>query len=205
MLTALLHSIKEETMKRAFILFLSMFLLLTACGRTGALSASDIDRIDREETYADGPFSLAEEFSSIDALYDAADLIVVGTVEASESAPLDGFPQTRSTVSVDRCLKGTSEDSLLIIEEGGLSDDGALVYLGVPPMEQGGTYLLFLVDSGLGAAGESWCIAGAFQGKFVCREGYYFQQATEETKLSRAEYTPVELEDLVPVLQAVSG
>ncbi len=91
---------------------------------------------------------------------------------------------------------GDVPSQITIIEEGSNS-----TYWGVPPIEAGNHYMLFLVDSGLPQYENSYCIAGAFQGKFIEREGYYFQQATEETKLPESEYFPATLEELTQTLK----
>lgn len=71
----------------------------------------------------------------------------------------------------------------------GGSIDGQTYSIGVPVLAAGDTALLFLIDSGLGNESE-YCIVGAYQGKFIQREGYYFQQATAEVKLDSAQYYP---------------
>lgn len=186
-------------MKRIAGFLLSFALLFSCAGCAGG--GSDLDRLDQEETYDNAPVALAEQFTTLSQLWDAAEQVVVCTVEETECQLPDNFPRTCSTVWVERRLKGQGAERLLVMEEGGRAENGQLVYPAVPPMEKGNRYLLFLVDSALG---ESWCVAGAFQGKFICREGYCFQQATEETKLTREEYTPMKLDAFAELLEGMA-
>lgn len=188
-------------MKKLAVLLLGVLLLaLCACSDPAAV---DIERIDKEETYPDGTFSLTHEFDSVDEIYDYSQLVVECEVISTEVVMLDGFPQTWSEVSVIQTIKGTAPDaSLTVVEEGGVSDEIGSAIVGVPPLEVGQHLVLFLIDSGLGDG--SYCVSGAFQGKFIEREGYYFQQATEGVKLSADAYTPQELPELIAALDAVS-
>lgn len=179
--------------KGLLIACMILSLMLVSCSNgPSVLSEQDIARIDTQETYADAPFSLVVHFHSLEEIYEYAEIVVDCTVTESQSVLLDSFPQTHSTVEVHEVLKGKAGKTLTVIEEGGTAADGSQVYLGVPPMEEGGHYILFLVDSGLSQYENSWCVAGAFQGKFIEREGYLFQQATEGVKLPREVYSPTE-------------
>ena len=166
-------------------------LLLSGCGSQG-LSAKEIAAIDAEETYSDALICLAV-YSSLDELYAAADVVVEGVVRES-TAGQRGYTQTTSQLEITRVLAGdcAAGDVLAVTEEGGTTTMGRFTYLGVPPMEPDGQYLLFLTKQD--EQGRRF-VVGAFQGKFVLREGYYFQQATQEVKLSREAYTPVPAAD----------
>jgi hypothetical protein len=81
-------------------------------------------------------------------------------------------------------LKGGLEKGAIIeiVEEGGNTNKGDAI-VGVPVMKKGSKYILFLdILDGL------YYPKGAFQGKFIEREGYVFQQATEGIKLD--DYSP---------------
>lgn len=172
-------------MKRLFGIFLAAILsILCACGST---VPAQIMKIDREETYPDVPGELTIIFRSLDQIADEADVIVQATgIGKREDLP-GGLPQTHTEVRVDACLKGTAEpgSTLEIIEEGG---HNGKVLGGIPQIREGTTYFLFLYDEG----GGKHYICGAFQGRFIVREGYVFQQATEEVKLKN--YTPLTVE-----------
>lgn len=168
-----------------------VLLLLPGCGAQG-LSAREIAAIDAEETYPASMVCL-EIYSSLDELYAAADVVVEVAVRES-TAGQRGYTQTTSQVEVLRVLAGDCAvgDILSVTEEGGTTTMGQFIYLGVPPMEPDGQYLLFLTAQD--EKGRRF-VKGAYQGKFVLREGYYFQQATQEVKLSAEEYTPVPAAD----------
>lgn len=175
-------------MKLHRIITCVLVLFLTAGCSAHGLSAAQIEAINAEETYTNGPYSLSAYYTSMDSLYEKADLVVAGTALDSASTLLDGFPQTTAQFEVSQVLAGEFEAGsvVAVTEEGGYLD-GQLVYLGVPPMEIGQEYLLFLTSQD--ELGRRF-IVGAFQGRFILREGYYFQQSTQEAKLSVDEYSP---------------
>lgn len=177
---------------RSILSVLLTLLLLSGCA-SGGLSARKVDTIDREETYPDGPYELAAVYHSLEELYEAADLVLVGEVAEQTCTDPDGFPQTVSRLKVEQVVYGAySAETVAVTEEGGTTSRGQTVYVGVPCMEQGQRYLLFLTkEDELGRR----FVVGAFQGKFILREGYLFQQAAQEVKLSREAYTPVPLEE----------
>lgn len=185
----------EKKLKRLAVLLLSLTLLLASCS-AGKPSTAELSRIDAEETYPNGMYSLVVTYDSLEELYASSVAVVSCRVSAGDVVDLDGIPQTHSTLQIDQVIKGTVPEQILLIEEG-----SAASYFGVPPVTPGSSYVLFLVDSGLPQYENSYCVAGAFQGKFIEREGYYFQQATQETKLPESEYFPVPLEELTQTLK----
>lgn len=180
-------------------------LVLSACNSSGALSPREIEKINNEETYANSMAALSVVVSSMDALYDLAEAVAVVTVEDTAAEMVYSFPQTVSTVQVNRVYLGniSEGDTIYIREEGG-SIDGQTYSIGVPVLAAGDTALLFLIDSGLGNEGE-YCIVGAYQGKFIQREGYYFQQATAEVKLDSAQYYPQDDIGMEQLIAAIAG
>ena len=185
-------------MKKVFITFLFATLLLAAaCSNKTVVEAVDIAAIDAEETYLEGSGTLEQVFSSLEELYKTADLVVDGTVSDGKTVMLAGFPQTHSVISVRSVLKGDPTlETVTIMEEGAVSSELGSAVIAVPPAEVGQHLLLFLVESQLPGFEENYYIAGAFQGKFIEREGFYFQQATVDTKLSENEYMPATLSEL---------
>ncbi len=167
-----------------------LMMLLCACGRTSEMTDEKIDQINQEETYTSGMTSLAVIVDSMDELYEMAEAIADVQVLSTETVDVDGFPQTVSTVKVLNAYVGDMQegDMIYIREEGG-ELNGSTYSVGVPTLQEEDHALLFLIDSGLGNEDE-YCIVGAYQGKFIEREGYYFQQATEDVKLEASEYYP---------------
>ena len=158
------------------------------------LTKRQIKQINAEETYPSSMASLVQIFHSVEELYEDAELAVEVIVQGTEVILLDDLPQTLSTVRVVTALKGQpSGDTVIVREEGGVVD-GRQQHWGVPPMEEGQHLILFLVDSGLGNENE-YCVLGAYQGKFIEREGYFFQQATEDVKLSDEAYSPQKIDE----------
>lgn len=135
------------------------------------------------------PGTLEAIYRDIAGMAEDADCIAEVTVQSSVVMLLDGFPRTHSLAKVVTALKGGLKEGAVIevIEEGGRTDKGEAV-VGVPVMSTGSTYVLFLHQSD-----DAWFIVGAFQGRFIVKEGYVFQQATEETKIKP--YSPQKLED----------
>lgn len=188
-------------MKKYLLMLLSLICIfaMTACsGRE-----PDLILLNDEEIYPSGPASLAVIFNSIEEISDYSALIVDCNVESSEVVMVDGFPQTHSTVTVHSVLKGdiSEGESILVLEEGGITPAGTARLTGVPWLEIDNHYMLFLVESQLPGYEDAYYISGAFQGKFIEKEGYYFQQATENTKLSLDEYYPQTMDEFSDIIK----
>ena len=173
-------------MKRFSVLPIFMLVILVCA--TACSSKSEqldwIQQIDAEETYPEVPGSLAVVYENIADIMEDASVIAKCSVIEQSVVMLDGYPQTHTTVNVKNVIKGTvSEgDALEVVEEGGR--DGKVLG-GIPQLSSDFDYYLMLTEyKGV------YYICGAFQGRFIEREGYVFQQATEDVKLSRS-YTPV--------------
>ena len=170
------------------LLSVCMLFALSSCGgqvdSTGSIDADEIERINTEETYPSIPATLAVTYHDVESITNDADIIVKGTVTGQEVVPLDGFPQTHTTMDVTSVLKGDVQvgDSIEVIEEGGF--DGHLV-CGIPQLSTDYDYYLMLLEYE-----GAYYVCGAFQGRFVERNGYVFQQATEDVKLTKT-YAPL--------------
>lgn len=177
--------------KRAFIL-LAVMLTITLLAGCSTQGESLIAKIDREETYPEAPGQLEKVYSDMDAIVKDAGLIVQVSVEEQTVEILDGFPQTHTNVKVTEVYKGLANvgDTLEVVEEGG--QEGKVMG-GLPQLNGNNDYILFLTEYN-----GCYYICGAFQGRFIEREGYMFQQATEDTKLRS--YTPVSVEDFAASL-----
>lgn len=197
-------------MKKALsltVLFL-MLVSLAGCGAKNeppavqsSSAGSPEDRIyviDAEETYPAIPATLAVVYNSVKEIAFDADVIVKVSVKEQSVELLDGYPQTHTTVEVLRVLKGDADEGNLleVVEEGGY--DGK-VLCGIPQLSSEYHYYLMLTEyKGF------YYICGAFQGRFVEREGYIFQQAAEDVKLFHS-YSPMTGDDFESlVTQALS-
>ncbi len=179
-------------MKKILALFLVMIMsFICACNST---TSARIREIDMEEMYPDVPGELSIIFRNLSEIVDDANLIVRVTSLGKTEQLLGGLPQTHTNVRVEECIKGNAEPGsiLEVIEEGGYKGK---VLGGMPQMPEGTSYFLFLHDHGGGIC----YISGAFQGRFIIREGYVFQQATEEVKLKN--YTPVAVKEFKKLIK----
>ena len=157
------------------------------------LSAVDISRIDLEETYPEAPGQLETKYENISEIILDAQLITKVTVTNQTIEMLGGYPQTHSMVEVKEVYMGDVEagDILEIVEEGGYEGS---VLGGIPQLNSENSYVLFLK-----AYNEKYYICGAFQGRFIEREGYLFQQATSDVKLKT--YYPLKVSDFSEYLK----
>ncbi len=165
--------------------------MLCACISACSANSININKLDRKETYPEFPGSLVTIYTSMEQLLQDADIIAEVTVNEQKVIPLSGFPQTRSQVHIDTLLKGDAAkgDIITVIEEGGVTEEETVI-AGVPPMEQGKTYILYLTEYD-----GKYYVLGAFQGKFIIKEGYVFQQSTKDTKMEA--YSPVTKEEFL--------
>ena len=186
--------------KKVFTKLLVFFLVLcSGCSASEGLTKGQIRKINAEETYPSSMASLVQIFDSVEELYKDAELAVEVIVQGTEVILLDDLPQTISTLQVADVIKGECGTDIITVREEGGTIDGKTVHWGVPPMEKGQHLILFLVDSGLGNENE-YCVLGAYQGKFIEREGYFFQQATEDVKLSEKAYSPQKIDEWTAML-----
>ena len=144
-------------------------------------------------SYPEAPGQLEVKYSSISEIVgDATDIVKVSILEQTVEM-LDGYPQTHTTVQVHETYKGDVSvgENLVVIEEGGQDNK---VMGGIPQMSKNSNYILFLTEySG------KYYICGAFQGRFIIRDNYVFQQATEDAKLTT--YAPAKIDDFVMAVQ----
>ena len=180
-------------MKKLWAFFLAgcMLFALVSCRwksepLTDPISAMDqISAIDAEETYPSIPASLAVSYDSVDEIVSDADVVARVSVGKQTVELLGGYPQTHTLVEVSKVLKGgvAEGDILEVVEEGG---NNGKVLGGIPQLSDDYDYYLMLTE------GDGYYyVCGAFQGRFIEREGYVFQQAVEDAKLSSDSYSPV--------------
>ena len=183
-------------MKKKVITLLTMVLVITILAGCSMQRESLIEKIDKEETYTEAPGQLETVYSDMNAIATDADLIVQISVVDQTVEILDGFPQTHTDVKVTAVYKGMANvgDELEVVEEGG--QDGKVMG-GLPQLNNANDYILFLTEYN-----GSYYVCGAFQGRFIEREGYVFQQATEDTKLRG--YTPISVEDFADSLTGLT-
>lgn len=168
------------------VVCIMLILILTAC-------SANLEELDKAETYPASPGALETIYTSMDQLAQDADVIAEVTVLSQEVVPLDALPQTHSLIRIDKLLKGDPiKDNVLTVIEEGCDTKDQTVILGVPPMKQGETYILHLQES----EGKHY-ILGAFQGKFIIKKDYVFQQSTEDVKMQT--YFPLTKEEFLKI------
>ncbi len=177
-----------------FALVIMLVTFLGACSKDqGNVLEETIKRINEEETYPETPGELQTKYDNIiDIISDADNIVKIKVLEQSIEM-LDGYPQTNTVAQIDYVSKGNLNigDKIVIVEEGG--SDGKVLG-GIPQLKDESDYVLFLTEYN-----GKYYIVGAFQGRFIEREGYLFQQATSDVKL--AKYTPIKTEDFFKMVE----
>lgn len=173
-------------MKKQAISMICMLILICIilCGCSNGASSSAIAKIEKEETYPEAPGQLEKEYTSLPELASDAAVIAKVLVVDQSVEDLDGLPQTHTQVRVIKDYLGNvkSSDIIEVVEEGGREGK---VFGGIPQMKTNDEMYLFLIEYN-----NYFYVCGAFQGRFVVRDGYVFQQATEDTKLKS--YAPLD-------------
>jgi hypothetical protein len=105
---------------------------------------------DRAPAPVDVEATSIYQFSSLDEMVAASDAIVVGRVSATERGRLVGDPANGGvisrlvTVTVDEVLAGTIGSTIIVEEEGWLTDNTPITVNGVAPSNVGDEGLWFL-------------------------------------------------------------
>jgi len=179
-----------------FILFFIIFL--GACSKQQSYNVSDetIIKIDAEETYPETPGELQTTYKSIKDIASDSDDIVKVNILGHRIEMLGGYPQLHTMVQVQSIAKGNLKtgDEIEIVEEGG--GDGEVLG-GIPYLKDEVSYVLFLTEYN-----QKYYIVGAYQGRFIEREGHLFQQASTGVKLR--DYTPIKTDEFLKMIEITS-
>lgn len=176
-------------MKKFIAVVLALVCVLGLIGCNQKDPQQLISKIDSEETYPTVPGSLEVIYKNMSELVADADMIVRISVDTQSVEVLDGYNQVHTSATINNIFKGDQEigNSVKIIEEAG--QEGTVLG-GIPVLNSDHEYILFLSEYN-----GNYYPCGAYQGRFVLREGYLFQQATEDVKLS--DYSPMTVETFV--------
>ncbi len=182
--------------KMFVIMFILLFIVfLGACSKQQSYDLSDetINKINEEETYPDTPGELQTIYKSIKDIASDSDDIVKVNILGRSIEMLDGYPQLHTMVQVQSVVKGNlkTDDEIKIIEEAG--SDGEVLG-GIPYLKDEESYVLFLTEYN-----QNYYIVGAYQGRFIEREGHLFQQASIGVKLS--DYTPIKTDEFLKMIE----
>ena len=187
-------------MKPKIYIFILVIMLVTsfvACSTEQIIeknvSEDTIKRINAEETYPEVPGELQIIYDNItNIILDANDIVKIKVLEQGIDI-LDGYPQTNTVAEICYVSKGNLKvgDKITIVEEGGINGK---VLGGMPQLNNKSDYVLFLTEYN-----GKYYILGAFQGRFIEREGYLFQQATIDVKLS--DYKPITTEGFLKMIE----
>lgn len=156
-----------------------------------------ISNIDAEETYPEVPGCLAKIYNSLLEIVNDADIIAYISVDSQSIKKLDGYPQIHTFVTIKDIYKGdlSDGDMIEVIEESG--QEGTVLG-GIPSLNSKYEYILFLAEYK-----GSYYPVGAYQGRFILREGYIFQQATRDVKLES--YSPLAFSDFASEIVSLIG
>lgn len=191
-------------MKKFLLIFITILLLvlgacsqkeemeeinITDCEEAIVLSAEEIEKLDAEETFEEGTGELAVVYQNMSEMVNDADLIAEITVDELQVVYNEfDLPKTHTTVILNHVIKKenavnvTKGQKITVIEEGGIE---GFLQGGIPQMEKDTEYILFLQQYE-----NNYYICGAFQGRFILKSGYAFQQGWESVKLK--EYYPLQ-------------
>lgn len=177
---------------------LLFMVFLGACSKQQQYDVSDetINKINEEETYPDTPGELQTVYKSIkDIAFDSDDIVKV-SILGNTIEMLDGYPQVHTTVEIQSVIKGNLKtgDKIEIIESAGGPEE---VLGGIPYLKDELSYVLFLTQYN-----QNYYIVGAFQGRFIEREGYLFQQASTGVKLR--DYAPLKTDDFLKMIETTT-
>ena len=202
--------VKVSAMRKYSLIFLTIILVIILCACSWneekiisdgtddiVLSDEEIAILDAEETFEEGHGELAIEYQSMDDMVNDADLIAEITADELQVVYNEfNLPKTHTSVVLNHVIRKenavnvTKGQKITVIEEGGT--DGFLQG-GIPQMEKGTEYILFLQEYE-----NNYYICGAFQGRFILKSGYAFQQGWERVKLK--EYYPLQREAFIELI-----
>lgn len=182
-------------MRRKIFFFVILLCLIAFVGCSYPMEELDrISEIDLEETYPEIPMDLEVVYEDLEEIVDDATAIVQVMVrDVSHSVLLQTPPLKETKVSIVEVYKGdlVAGKDMYIYE---VDQGNETVLGGIPYMNNRERFFLFL-DS----YEEKYYVCGAFQGRFIIREDYVFQQATEDYKLNS--YTPVTVQEFEELIQ----
>lgn len=175
------------------IVFLIIALVLASAFFTVGCVKKDNDKeksgeLAKQETYPALMGSLQTVYDSFDEMKKDAACIALVEINDRRIETTETLPMTYTSVSVKEVYKGElkPDDVIEVIEEGGFTDE---ILLGdYPQLKKGSQYVLFMLHTE-----GNYYICGAFQGRFILRDGFVVQQRTEDVGLK--DYSPVTLEE----------
>ncbi len=143
---------------------------------------------------------MAVVYKSVEELANDAEYIAEIEVQSADVL-LRLPPLSLSNVKVITPLKGNikADDVITVAEEGAMAtEDRDAVIVGAPVLNMGNRYVLFL-----NKYEDNYIILGVYQGKFIEREGYVFQQSTDDIKTDA--FAPVTIEEFMANVRRLVG
>ena len=159
---------------------------------SSTLSPAEMEAINVEETYEGALPASVPVYASVEELYAASDLVIEGKVVKTSG---DVEDLDRAYVLVETVLKGEAGNTIILREDAG----------DVPLLEQNQHLILFLVFCDPEESLEDYRLTGSYQGKFIERDGRYFQQATADVKLPAEVYSPLTKDEFFALVGYVEG
>ena len=163
-----------------------------------SLSPERIEQIKSEEIREEAPISWTRYYDNLEQLTEDSTLVIYGRLEQSTEEPIEddsiyagnnAFVDSRFQIEEIIYGDAPNDDTITIRD---LSSGDHLLG-GVPFYEDDANYILFLIKE----EGHHH-ILGAYQGRFVIREGHVFQQTLEDIQLE--DYQPLVYEDFKAAL-----
>ncbi len=146
------------------------------------------------------PIALAVVYKSVEELANDAEYIAEIEVQSADVL-LRLPPLSLSNVKIITPLKGDlkADDVITVAEEGAMATEGRdAVIVGAPVLNMGNRYVLFL-----NKYEDNYIVLGVYQGKFIEREGYVFQQSTDDIKTDA--FAPVTIEEFMANVRRLVG
>ena len=161
-----------------------LILAIAALGLATGLGARAVGQAAGSEARASLYGTIRHSYATVTELAQSSDVIIVGQVRDQTSLTYGRLPFTQSQVTVVEALKGAhAGDVLSVLETGGVfhpvAKDGSptrigtqiVDFEGVPVMNAGGTYVLFLHTYAGDITSGAHVVLGEFQGKFSIADG----------------------------------
>ncbi len=117
--------------------------------------------------------SLLRSYSSVTELAQASELIVVGTVIATDARPFVNMPFSVARVQISEIVKGEGRRTVNVLQTGGLFPRSSKTssptegVFGQRVARQGERYILFLYRYEGPVADDAYMALGEFQGRFL--------------------------------------
>lgn len=192
-------------MRKISTLFIIItMVLLAACNpqeerptntKQATLTPSQVEALSKGEIYPDVSAELEVIYDSLSSLEKDSTHIVRVKIEGHEVVDPNRYPETYSKATTLESIKGemTRGQGITTVEAGGY---GKHTLGEIPVMSTSDEYVLFLIEYK-----GYYYVTGAFQGRFILKDGYAVQQGSESAHLK--DYVPQPQERLIEKIRSM--